>query len=300
MADHGVKIQGVIPALVLCNDDKGRISRSHMERQLGYLLESGIHGVYLNGTTGEGAVLSSEEKGEIVRMARSIIGDRIPIYAVCLQPSTDAVIREAKAMADCGAACVAAVTPYYYPASQQALVGHFTRIAEESPLPLMLYNIPQNTHCPIAPETVIALAAHRNIVGIKDSSGNFAGFHRMLLSTDPAWFSCVQGDDMLDAASFLIGAPAVVTGLGNVRVEHYVEMFNAAQAGDRERMFELQRRTYAVAGIIAAAGGRTIPAIKAAVEILGRGSRAMRIESLSLGDAEVAEVQRALEAAGAV
>lgn len=298
MSSTSLSIHGVIPALILCNDTEGNISEENLERQLRYLLDGGIHGIFLNGTTGEGAVLTTEEKVRILRHARGLIADRIPIYAVCQRPSTTAVVEEIKAMAQEGASCVAAVTPYYYTGGQDLLMAHFTRIADESPLPLMLYNIPQNTHFPIAPETVVALSRHPNIVGIKDSSGNFAAFHRMFISTDASGFTCVQGNDPLDAASFAVGVRGIVTGLGNVRVEPYVEMYRAAVDGDRAKLAVFQKRIYEMARIAEVVGGKTIPAIKAAVELLGRARRAMKIEGLTLSESEVGAVKKVLEEAG--
>lgn len=300
MATSKRAIGGVIPAVILCNDEKGRPSKEVLERQLSYLLGGGVDGIFVNGTTGEGAVLSREEKAEVLRLTAGITGGRVPLYGVCLQPGTEAVVEEVKLMADLGAAYVAAVPPYYYPATQDAVRLHFTRIADSSPVPLMLYNIPQNTHAPMSVDTVVELSRHPNIVGIKDSSGNFADFNRVLLSTDPSSFSCVQGEDLLDAASLSVGAPGIVTGLGNVRIEHYVEMYRAASAGESTKTLELQRRIYAIARIIWETGGKVIPAIKAAAELLGRGNRRMKVEGLTLGPEEVERVRALLADAGAL
>lgn len=233
-----------------------------------------------------------------MRQTARIANSKVPLYAVCLQSSTDAVVEEVHAMADLGASFVAAVPPYYYPSTQEAILVHFSRIADTSPVPLILYNIPQNTHAPMSVETVLELSNHPNIVGIKDSSGNFASFHRTLMETDPASFSCIQGEDLLDAASFAVGAPAIVTGLGNVCIEHYVEMHRAAKSGDRTKMLELQRRIYAIAKIVWKLDGKAIPAIKAAAELLGRGNRRMKVEGLTLKPNEVETVRGVLVEAG--
>lgn len=300
MSNEKIKIRGVVPAMIMGNDERGRISQEMVERQLDYFLEAGVDGVFMNGTTGEGAVLASEEKAEIVRIAQKRVDGKIPLYGVCLQPSTETVIKEIHMMADLGVAAVSAVPPYYYAAPQEVIKAHFRRIADESPLPVILYNIPQNTHSPMSADTVIELSKHPNIIAIKDSSGDFPSFNRMLLSTDPENFACVQGEDSLDGASLLIGSPGVVTGLGNVRIEPYVEMYRAAQSNDRRKVLDLQRTIYAYAKIIPASGGQVIPAIKAAAELLGRGNRKMRVEGLTLTDAGVEEVRKVLKEAGAL
>ncbi len=298
MAIAKIQVRGVIPAIVLGNDASGAVSEEMLSRQIEYFLAAGVHGMYMNGTTGEGAVLSTEEKAEVVRIAMKVVGGKIPLYGVCLQPSTDAVIHEAKVMADLGVACIAAVPPYYYASSQDVIKKHYLKIAEESELPVMLYNIPQNTHAPVTAETIIELSRHPNIVGIKDSSGDFRNYNRILLATDSSEFACVQGEDGLDAAAFLIGSPGVVTGLGNVSIEHYLAMYRAAEAGNRAEVLEHQKTIFRIAEIIPAAGGAVLPAIKAAVELLGRGNRRMKVEAMTLSEEHVASVRRVLEQEG--
>ncbi len=291
-------IRGIIPATIFCCDDRGKLSSELLERHLTYLIEAGVDGIFVNGTTGEGAVLSIEEKTEVMRQTARIGDGRVPLYGVCLQPSTDAVVEEIRVMADLGASFASAVPPYYYLPSQEAIMVHFTRIADSSPIPVILYNIPQNTHSPMTVDTVVALSKHPNIVGIKDSSGNFADFNRMLLATDPSEFACVQGEDLLDGASFAIGASGVVTGLGNIRIEHYIEMYRASQRGDRATILGLQKRIYDFAEIVWRLPGKAIPAIKAGAEVVGRGNRRMRVEGLTLTPQEFEKVREVLQAAG--
>lgn len=298
MATTKNKIRGVIPAVIFCSDNQGKPSPDILQRQLNYLLDAGVDGIFVNGTTGEGAVLSVDEKAEIMRKVAEVADGRTTLYGVCLQPSTDAVVAEVKLMADLGASYVAAVPPYYYPPSQDAILTHFTRIADSSPVPVIMYNIPQNTHAPMSVDTVLTLSKHPNIAGIKDSSGNFADFNRILLCTDPEEFACLQGDDLLDAASFAVGAPGVVTGLGNVCIEHYIEMDRASRRNDLPAVFGLQKRIYDFAEMVWKLPGKVIPAIKAAAELLGRGNKRMKVEGLTLTSREVEQVREVLKTAG--
>lgn len=291
---------GVIPALIFCNDEEGRISTEAIERQLSYLIDAGIDGIFVNGTTGEGAVLSQQERTSVFRAVDRMVRGRIPLYAVSLQPSTEAVIEEIKLMADLGASYAAAVAPYYYSADQEATTRHFLGIADASPLPLLIYDIPQNTHTPLRSETVLTLSAHGNIIGMKDSSGDFGKFHQVLLCTQSEAFACLQGDDMLDAAALSVGAPGMVTGLGNVRIEHYVEMYRAAKDGETDCVMNQQRRIYEIVQIIKRVGGKGIPAIKAGAELFGRGNRRMKIEGLTLTSEEVEIIKATLREVGAL
>lgn len=290
MNDKAVRLKGVIPALAVSQTDAGGIDHALVDRQLAYLAAAGIHGLFVNGTTGEGAILTTAEKLEILELAQKGTNAGVAVCAVSIQPSTDMALAELQQFQTLEPDFVAVTTPYYYGVSQAAIVTHFESIADASPVPLILYNIPQNTHNAMQLDTIARLAKHPNIVGIKDSSGDFETFNQAVYTIGDEGFACIQGDDMLAAASLAAGAAGVVTGLGNVRVEPYLELYCAACAGDRAGMQSAQLAIYETARIIAAANGNIIPAIKAAMEHLGRGSRAGRLAGMDLSAEEFERV----------
>jgi 4-hydroxy-tetrahydrodipicolinate synthase len=299
MAGKQHTIEGVIPAVITPFGEDGTIDFNLLEQQVDYLTSAGAHGFFIGGTTSEGAYLTREERKEIFTVARRVTKGTLTLYVVFLRPHTDMVLEEMRDFAELEPDYVAAVTPFYYGVDQNTLYKHFMKIADAAPAPLVLYNIPQNTYNNIAVETTLRLAENERIVGIKDSSGAiapFANYTRGLLSRQSRdGFSWLQGEDLLDAPSLLLGAPAVVTGLGNVFVEPYVRMFEACRNGDREEVLEQQRFINSLAGIIDAAGGKVIPAIKTAAEILGRASARMRIDSMELNGEEKKAVRGVLE-----
>jgi dihydrodipicolinate synthase/N-acetylneuraminate lyase len=137
---------------------------------------------------------------------------------------------------------VVVCTPYYYPFRQaQALVDHFRRVADLSPKPVILYNIPQNTGIPIPVEGVAALAEHPNIVGIKDSAGDMLVFQE-LLALRSASFAVMQGREQLAAASLWLGADGIVSALANFAPQLLQELAAAVRLGDRDCALALQRR----------------------------------------------------------
>ncbi|HUZ17202.1 MAG TPA: dihydrodipicolinate synthase family protein [Spirochaetia bacterium] len=290
-------IHGVIPALTLSLNDEGTIAFDVMERQISYLIHGGISGLFVNGTTGEGAFLSSVEKRTVLGFVRSIVGTRIPLYAVCLQPSTEAVIQEIREIEGEQPDYVTAVTPYYYPADQAVIEDHFTKIADASPVPLVVYDIPGNTGNTISAETLIALSKHPNIVGVKDSSGDFSKFCKVFLNVDHSSFACIQGDDYLNGGALLLGAPAVVTGMGNVRIEPFVRMYAAARQCDIESVRESQLLMFQMGEIFDLVHD-TISCVKAGLEILGRGSRRMKLPSMTASEAQVEAIRGVLEFLG--
>lgn len=291
-------IEGVIPAVLTPFTEEGIIDSGALERQAAYLSEAGVHGFFIAGTTAEGIYLSDEERRQLFEVIRGVSQRRQRLYLVLLGLHTEQVVAQARWSAKLKPDFVAAVPPLYYATSQSAIIEHFRAVAAAAPAPLVLYNIPQNTHNPMTLETILTLAADDSIVGIKDSSGVFEPFTKGLLGTDGGRFAWIQGEDMLDLPSLLLGAPALVTGLGNVWIEPYVAMYEAVRRSDHEGAREHQRTIHRLGEIIAAAGGDGIPAIKSAAARLGRTAARMRIAATTLDKSRedrVAEVLRRLE-----
>ena len=292
------KLHGVIPAVVTPFNEKGGIDTVAATKQLEYLAGAGANGLFINGTTGEGAYLTAEERRSMIKLARSVVDDSVFVCAAVIRSSLNEVLAELGTLGDDGADFAVAVPPYYYAASQAVVEKHFRRIAEASPVPLILYNIPGCTGNSLESPTVHALKGHPNIVGLKDSSADFVAFTRAVLSEDDPSFVWIQGEDYLDAPALLMGAGGIVTGLSNVRVETYVEMYAAAGRGDMVAVVEAQRQINLLYKSAKASGYGIIPFIKAACELLGRGSRRMRQEGVELSDAGLPQVREALDQVG--
>lgn len=290
MNTHTPPIEGIIPAPISVFDENRRFDYDGFARQIEYLVEGGVHGLFLTGTTAEGAYVSAEERLRAAETVHRIGGDRVTIYAVIARPGTHQVVEELATLRGTAVSYAASVTPYYMPTDQQEVIAHYREIAAASPLPFMLYNIPQNTHNWLRIESILELAGDPNILGIKDSSGDFRAFtHGAITLRDG--FAWVQGEDLLDAPSFLVGAPAIVTGLGNVEIEPYVRMYRAHLDGDVETMWECQRRINALAGIIGTCHGKVIQSIKSAAALQGRSSHYMRTAAHDLAAATINDLR---------
>jgi 4-hydroxy-tetrahydrodipicolinate synthase len=161
-----------------------------------------------------------------------------------------------------------------------------------------MYNIPQCTHNRIELETVVNLASENNIQGIKDSSGDFKSFSRGLESPVPENFSWIQGEDLLDGPSLLLGASGLVTGLGNVWIEPYIEMYKESQLGNELIVRENQKRVNKLYDIIRVSKGKAIPAIKLAVSLLGRSEKWTKLPGYELDDDEISAVEAVLAGLG--
>jgi len=220
------KLEGIIPALILPVNEKGKINFILLEEQVAYLILAGVNGLFINGTTGEGAWLTTDEKVEVFKVVKEISEGKVFLCAACIQPSTKMVINEIKAFEKLEPDYIVAVTPYYYSVSQNVIIEHFKKIAQYSSIPLIIYNIPQCTHNKIELSTVLRLAQGENIAGVKDSSGDFISFTRGVYTSVPESFSWIQGEDYLDGPAFNCGANGIVTGLGNVFIEPYIQMYD--------------------------------------------------------------------------
>ena len=271
-------LNGIVPAVITPLNESGNVDLALFEKQITYLSEMGVHGFFISGTTGEGPYLSQEESVEIFKVARRLKKSKQFLCAACIMPSTEQTIQEIRYFEKLEPDFTVAVAPFYYSVSQESLVEHFNRIASSSPVPVIVYNIPQRTHNKIEYDTVIQLSNNKNIAGIKDSSGDFVTFSRWCYSNLPGRFSVVQGEDYLDAPSLIIGAGGIVTGLGNVWIEPYIEMWNAMKRGDWNRVRQMQSAINKLYDIIVVAGGKVLPAIKAACYLLGRSTIFTKIE----------------------
>lgn len=288
------RLEGVIPALILPVEENGKMNFNFLEKQVNYLSSTGVDGVFINGTTGEGAWLTLEKKVQIFKLVKEFSEGKIFLCAACLQPSTDMVINEIKIIEKYEPDYIVAVTPYYYSVSQDIIIEHFKKIAHYSSVPLILYNIPQCTHNKIELNTVLELAKEENIAGVKDSSGDFISFTRGVYTSMFESFSWIQGEDYLDGPSFNIGADGVVTGLGNVFIEPYIQMYKEAKKGNYQKVNEMQKKINKLYEIIQVTGGKVIPAIKAGTALLGRSSKWMKIISMSLNNNEVRKIEKIL------
>ncbi len=293
-------LAGIIPALITPCTDSGTVDFGLLERQAAYLSNGNVDGIFIGGTTAEGPYLSIREKGDIFRAVREASGGKQYLCAVLLAPSTRQVLQELEAIAPLEPDYISAVPPFYFPPTRAAIVEHYRTLAEASPVPVILYNIPQNTHSPMDLETVLELAAMDNIAGIKDSSGNFIQFSRGLLAGTPPEFAWIQGDDLLDGASMLYGAEAIVTGLGNVWIEPYVSLYRNARSGDRNGVLAEQAKINRLAEIIFRTGWKVIPAIKSACALQGRSTGRMLVPAMSLNREETETVRTVLEELGLV
>ena len=287
-------LRGVIPAVITPIREDGKIHEKLLEKQVSYLSNAGVHGFLVNGTTGEGPFLSREEKRRNFELVRTVSGGKQFLCLGCLQPSTDLTLDEIVAFESLKPDFIVITSPYYFKVSQKEIVQHIRKIARRSPFPVVIYNIPQCTFNKIEYDAMIEISSLENVAGFKDSSGDFITFSRVMFHGKRENFAWIMGEDYLDADSLMIGVSGIVTGLGNVWIEPYLEMYQAAQEGDFLRVQKLQEKINKLYEVIRTARDRGVPAIKAAASLLGRSEKWLKAPMLPLDKEELSRVKEIL------
>jgi len=225
-------IRGVIPALVTPMTDDEALDREGLVKLIDGTIDSGVHGVFTVGTAGEFWALSFEEKQRIYEWTVEAAGGRVPAYVGTSANSTEEAIALSRAGQAAGADCLSILTPSFTTPTQEELFNHYAEIATSVTLPILLYNLPARTGNALEVETVRRLAAdYGNIVGIKDSSGDFSQALEYINGM-PDGFRFVMGRDTLIASGFEQGAVAAIAATANVAPDVGAAIFDAHSEGD--------------------------------------------------------------------
>ncbi|MCG8433784.1 MAG: 4-hydroxy-tetrahydrodipicolinate synthase [Gammaproteobacteria bacterium] len=235
--------KGSLVALVTPMHEDGSIDYQALAGLVAFHIEAGSDGLVIAGTTGEAPTLNSTEKLQLISRAVEIADGRIPIIAGSGSYSTAETLEMTAAAAKCGVAACLLVVPYYNKPTQEGLYRHFSSIADGVQIPQILYNVPARTVADLLPETVIRLAAHQNIMGIKEATGDLTRV-KAIQSACGAEFMLYSGDDPTAKEFILRGGHGVITVTGNVAPRQMHEMCAAALAGEENRAQELDMQLF--------------------------------------------------------
>ncbi len=235
---------GIFCPNIVIFDDQGKINYPEMERYINWLIEAGIHGLYPNGSTGEFVRLSWEERQDVVRLICEVNQGRVPVLAGASEANLRDVLKMAEFYASIGGVdAISLVPPYYYKISEESLFEYFAEIAENSPLDILLYNIPQFTQ-ELSLDLMERLLPYERIFGTKDSSRDqprlINTMHR-LREKRPEYVVLVGCEEIL-LPSVMMGASGGTIATSGIVPEVIVELYEKALIGDIERARELQYR----------------------------------------------------------
>ena len=237
------RFHGVVPPTVTALDADERLDRAGMARLVEYQIQGGVHGIFVLGTNGEGPCLRDRVRQEACEVAVETAKGRVPVIAGVLQPSTARIIDDVKLLERTGIAAVVATTPYYFGGyNDDELVGHYRRIADATDLPILVYNIPQNTKVPVKASALLKIAEDPRIAGVKDSSGDWAEVQRIILERPREDFVILQGNQQMAAISLVLGADGLVPGFANVHPRLMADLYAAVQRGATAEAFAIQAK----------------------------------------------------------
>lgn len=261
------EIQGIIvPILTPMNEDES-INEVELRRQIDRLIGAGVSGIFPFGTNGEGYILSEEEKERVLAVCVEQTAGRVPVYAGTGCISTNDTIRQSQRAKELGADVLSIITPSFAAASQEELYEHYRAIASAVELPILLYNIPARTGNALAPATVERLSEIDNIVGVKDSSGNFDNMLQYIERTRKRDFAVLSGNDSLILWTLLAGGKGGVAGCANVFPKNMVAIYRRFMDGDMAGAREAQDAIRLFRDCFRFGNPNTI--VKAAVAMLG-------------------------------
>ncbi len=250
-------------------------------------------GLVISGTTGEAPVTSDEEKDRLLRAVVEAVGDRASIVAGVGTNDTAHTKELARQAERAGADGLLVVTPYYSKPPQHALLAHFRAVADAAALPVLLYDIPGRTGTPIGTETLVRLAEHPNIVGVKDAKDDVAATSEVLARTDLVYYC---GTDMLNLPWLSLGAVGFVSVAGHVVGDRLHEMIDEFEAGQTGRARELHLSLLPVySGLFRNQG---LVMTKAALGLLGLPGGPVRLPLESATAAEIRRLREDLELGG--
>jgi 4-hydroxy-tetrahydrodipicolinate synthase len=234
------KPKGIIPAMITPLTEKGKLNKGAFRQFINYLIDGGLHGIFVAGTTGEFYGLSAEEKKEMFEIAVEEVNGRAPVYAGTGAITTRECIQLTQIAEKSTVDAVSILTPMFISPTQDELYEHYKAIAGSTKLPILLYNNLPKTGVTITPTTVERLAQIDNIVGVKDSSGDFTLTSEYIRRTRGKEFSVLSGRDTLIHACLCYGGAGSIAACANIAPRICADIYDKYVEGDIAGSLEAQ------------------------------------------------------------
>ncbi|MCG5217927.1 dihydrodipicolinate synthase family protein [Streptosporangium sp. KLBMP 9127] len=218
------------------------LDRSALECHVEHLVASGVHGLWINGTTGEFHALNAEDRALAVSASARAAAGRIPVIAHVGDAATRLAVDHARAAVDAGADEIAVIAPYFATYGREELLDHYRLIAEAVGFPILAYHMPQLTKSSLSVDCVLRLAREGVLSGIKDSGGDMTWLRQLLRGSEEAGLRCFTGASSLTDLSLYAGAAGATSSLANVTPRTLVALYDAARAGNWARARALQEQ----------------------------------------------------------
>jgi 4-hydroxy-tetrahydrodipicolinate synthase len=278
--DVYTRLGTLLTAMVTPFAPDGSLDLPAAARLADHLVDGGCDGLVVSGTTGESPTTTDAEKLALLRAVLEAVGDRARVIAGAGSNDTAHSIHLAKASAAEGAHGLLVVTPYYSRPPQAGLVAHFTAVADATPLPVLLYDIPPRSVVPIEFETLRVLAAHPNIVGVKDAKGDLHGGAQLMAETGLAYYS---GDDALNLPWLAMGATGFISVISHVAAGQLRDLLSAFASGDVTTARKINVAIAPLSNAMSRLGGVTLS------------KAGLRLQGIEVGDPRLPQVAATAE-----
>ena len=283
----------LITAMVTPFSKSGEIDWAGLEKIAAHLVSTGHDGIAVNGTTGEAPTTSDDEKDQIIKAVRKVVGDKIKIIAGAGNNETSHSVEQAQRAAKAGADGLLVVTPYYNKPPQAGIIAHFKAIADATDLPVMMYDIPHRTGIQIESDSIVKLYEHPNIVALKDAKGDVAATSWVIKRCGIPVYS---GDDILNLPLLSVGAVGVVSVCGHTIGHRLRLLLDSWFAGDAKTALAIHQELLPIyTGTF-----RTQGAIltKAALNLLGLPGGYCRLPLVDATPEQITQLREDLRAGG--
>jgi 4-hydroxy-tetrahydrodipicolinate synthase len=289
-------IQGAIVAMVTPFRN-GKVDEEALRRLIEEQIMAGTDGIVPCGTTGESTTLSHEEHDRVIEITIDAVKKRVPVIAGTGSNSTAEALRLTKHAWEAGADAALIVCPYYNKPTQEGLYLHYRTVAEEVPIPIIVYNIQGRTGVNMATETLSRLAKIPNIVGVKEASGSLKQMDDVIHLCGPD-FTVLSGDDIFTLALLAIGGKGVISVISNVVPGDMAGMVDAFAAGDLEKARQLH---YRMSPLIEALFIETNPIpVKAALAMMGKIEYELRLPLCKMAEKNAAALKKVMQDYGLI
>ena len=297
MPDAREKLHGCATALVTPFTAAGDIDEAALRAFVEWQLSEGIHGLVPVGSTGEAATMTLAERVLVVRVTAEQAAGRVPVIAGAGGNDTRVAIETSRAMSATGATHLLHVSPMYNKPPQRGIVAHFRAIADASPLPVVVYNVPGRTASDVEAATTLALAEHPNICAVKEASGNIAQISEIIRHA-PDGFSVLSGDDGMTVAVMAAGGDGVISVVSNAVPRAMAELCRlmAAQELAAAGRLHIRLHDFMQAAFVES---NPIP-VKAALSMMGRVRNHLRSPLVPMDPKHDARLRSSLVEAGAL
>lgn len=272
------------------------VNYDKLEELINFQIDNGTDAIIIAGTTGESSTLTMEEHRKVIKAAVDFTKGRVPVVAGTGSNCTATAIQHAKEAEADGADAALIVTPYYNKATQAGLIKHYSMIADETKLPIILYNVPGRTGCNLMPETVAELVkTKKNIVGLKEATGNMAQASKTMALCDGN-LEMYSGEDGLVVPLLSVGGIGVISVLSNVAPRQTHDMVMDYLNGDLEKSRTMQLKALRLVDALFSEVN-PIP-VKAALNLMGMEVGSLRPPLCDMGEANKAELAAAMKEFG--